>query len=81
MPCKNGGTCIQQNKSKEADSYTPRQFRGMSSMGSPVSHRPMDLKKNISTAIMSELKEFICTCPIGWTGPTCEISKILIIFS
>lgn len=55
----------------------------MSSMGGPVSLRPFEMKKNItSPQIIPQEKEetkhdFVCKCPDGFTGPTCEISKFL----
>lgn len=60
-----------------------RGMRGMSSMGKPVSMRPIGEAGGAphGSAKMSPTpaeSEFMCTCPTGWTGPTCEISKLYI---
>jgi hypothetical protein len=49
-------------------------------MGVPVSHRSMDLRKNVSLIVMEKIEpkiDFICFCPEGFTGLRCEISKFL----
>lgn len=88
MPCKNGGTCIMNesavNRSNSADNWKfyPRQYRGMSSMGAPVSPRTIESKDNytLSSTIKTE-NDFVCNCPAGWTGATCEISKSALVYS
>lgn len=57
-----------------------RGMRGMSSMGKPVSMRPVS---DANSVLLGGAKmtpppptsEFVCSCATGWTGPTCEISK------
>lgn len=60
-----------------------RGMRGMSSMGKPGGIRSTsesniiasnnNAAKTVTTTTPNN--EFICTCPTGWTGPTCEISE------
>lgn len=59
-----------------------RGMRGMSSMGKPVSMRPMMDANSVFLGGAKQpsappLNEFVCTCATGWTGPTCEISKYI----
>lgn len=71
-----------------------RGMRGMSSMGRPAIKSNSESNSVLSqmsnakiiptiTASTGPVNEFVCACPTGWTGPTCEISKlhlILLIF-
>lgn len=57
-----------------------RGMRGMSSMGKPVSMRPIAdangvFMGGVKTPPTPPANEFMCSCATGWTGPTCEISK------
>lgn len=62
-----------------------RGMRGMSSMGKPGGIRSTSESNiitlnnnNAAKTLMTTTpnNEFICACPTGWTGPTCEISEL-----
>lgn len=51
-------------------------------MGYPSNQRTrqssVSLSSSSSSATKSQANEFACTCPTGWTGATCEISKCVV---
>lgn len=60
-----------------------RGMRGMSSMGKP--QRPATDVRSVlmgqpKSQQMLNVGEFTCTCTTGWTGSTCEISKLIYLF-
>lgn len=60
-----------------------RGMRGMSSMGKPYGRSSLSggagqgggAAGGGDSSSSKEIKDFICTCAPGWTGPTCEISE------
>lgn len=86
---KYNGNSSRENDKGIMEQTTPvvvrRGMRGMSSMGKPGGIRSTS-ESNIITSNNNAAKtvttttpnnEFICTCPTGWTGPTCEISEFI----
>lgn len=75
MPCKNNGTCnvketFGKNLTAIKKEYQPRQHRGMSSMGAPVSKRPVE---SFELTTLKPEPDFFCTCQPGFSGSSCEI--------
>lgn len=82
-----GGAGVGDSSESSTTPIIVRGMRGMSSMGKPFgrsggagggagggdSSREVTPKHLLSPP--QPIKDFICTCAPGWTGPTCEISK------
>lgn len=75
-PCQNGGTC----ENTAPDSYLCNCPEGFSGLNCEVVDNPCVTGPCANGGACRETGgQFHCACASGWTGPTCRISKFIVI--